>query len=99
MTNSIKLSEEARRVVSHLAAKSLEDESFRKEMDTLLAKGDDEIKKGLAIYIKNGFPDLVDKNLEKEILKELNKNGKGGGIIDLNRTSRGYVWKGDYYSK
>ena len=55
MKKRIKLSPEAEDVLNNLAAKSLEDESFRKQMDTLVAKSDDEVKEGLAYYIKNEF--------------------------------------------
>ena len=88
MKKRIKLSPEAEDVIDYLAAKSLEDESFQKTIDDLFAKSDDEIKEGLAYYIKNKFPDYIDKGLEEEILTALRQDkNAGGNIIDLQRRS------------
>ena len=55
MKKRIKPSSEAQDVINHLATKSLEEESFLKEIDTLLAKSDDEIKEGLGSLYQKGF--------------------------------------------
>ena len=88
MTKQLKLSKDAKAIVNHLGAKAIENPAFQKQVDDLLKNSDEEIIKGLAIYIKNEFPDLVDQHLEAEILKGLRSEGMGGGIIDLARRSR-----------
>ena len=87
MSQQVEMSKEAKAVVAQLSAKALEDPNFQRKIDDLLTQTDEKIKEGLAIYIKNEFPDDADKNLEGEILKALRQDKTGGGIIDLQRRS------------
>ena len=90
MIKTAKPSREARAIVAHLTQRNFEDPAFEKRMNDLFKKSEQEVLKGLAQYIKDEFPDWSDKELEKEILKDLTLmlDSKAGTVRLLKRRSR-----------